>query len=137
MLQHIQAAEAHYLQALKLCPANAITDLGPLHNKLGNLYMNIGQTEPARKHYEQCVQVAEQIGDRYSAGQMRYNMALMYEQSADTQDNPNRRRDLLLRAKAYAEAALRDFQSYQGRAAADEAKAQQFIADIDQELTGS
>ena len=64
-------------------------------------------------------------------------MAQMYEQSAYAQDSPNRRRDLLHRAQAYAEAALRDYQSYQGRAAADEADAQQLIADIDQALAGS
>jgi len=41
---------------------------------------------------------------------------------------------LLLRAQAYAEAALRDFKTYQGRAAADEANAQQLIAAIEQAL---
>ena len=134
LLKHVQAAEAHYLEALQLCPANAITQLGPMHNALGALYQEVGQTELAREHYEQAVQICEQAGDRYRSGQTRYNMALMYRQSALAQDNPKRRRDLLLRAKAFAEAALRDFKTYQGRAAADEAKAQQLIAGIDQAL---
>ena len=134
LLKHVQAAEAHYLEALQLCPSNAITLLGPLHNQLGLLYMHIGQTELAREHYEQCVQIFEQIGDRYGAGGARYNMAVMYGQSASRQDSPKTRRDLLLRAKAYAEAALRDYQSYQGRAADKEADAQQLIAAIDQAL---
>jgi len=134
LLKHLQAAEAHYLQALKLCPANAITQLGPLHNQLGNLYREVGQTEQAREHYEKGVQLAEQTGDRYRAGTTRYNMALMYWQSANQQDNPAQRRDLLHRAKAYAEAALRDFQTYQGRAANEEAKAQQLITAIGQAL---
>ena len=137
LLKHAQAAESHYLQALQLCPSNAITQLGPMHNQLGNLYDDVGQTEQAHEHYEQCVQLAEQTGDRYLAGQTRYNMAVMYGQSANRQDTPNRRRDLLLRAKAYAEAALRDYQSYQGRAADMETLAQQLIAGIEQALAGS
>ncbi|MFZ4703235.1 MAG: hypothetical protein ACOYMG_24600, partial [Candidatus Methylumidiphilus sp.] len=134
LVKHLQAAETHYLQALKLCPASAITLFGPMHNNLGELYRSVGQTERAREHYEKRVQLAEQTGDRYSAGQTRYNIALMYEQSAEAQDTPARRRDLLLRAKAYAEAALRDYQSYQGRAADREAKAQQLMARIEQAL---
>ena len=43
-------------------------------------------------------------------------------------------RDLLRRARAYAQAALRDYQHYQGRAAADEADAQGLLADIAQAL---
>ena len=128
LLKHVQAAEAHYLQALALCPANAITNLGPLHNQLGNLYNEVGQTEPAREHYEQCIHYDEQTGNRYGSGMTRFNMAQMYRQSPNRQGNPNRRRVLLHRAKAYGEAALRDFQTYQGRAAADEANAQQLIA---------
>ncbi len=134
LAKHVQAAETHYLQALALYPLNAITSLGPLHNALGALYQEVGQIEPAREHFEKCVQLAEQTGDRYHAGRGRYNIALMYLQSADEQDSPARRRDLLLRAKAYAEAALRDFQSYQGRAADREAQAQQLIVGIDQAL---
>jgi tetratricopeptide (TPR) repeat protein len=134
LLKHYQSAETHYLQALKLCPGNAITTLGRLHNKLGALYNDVGQTELAREHFEQHLQICEQTGDRYHAGTSRYNMAIMYGQFAIRQDNPNRRRDLLLRAKAYAEAALLDFKTYQGRAADDEAKAQQLIYDIGQAL---
>jgi tetratricopeptide (TPR) repeat protein len=134
VLQHAQAAERHYLQALALCPPTALTDLGPMHNALGNLYAALGQTEPAREHYERAAQYFEQTGDRYAAGQTRYNIALMYLQGAERESPPARQRDLLHRAQAYAQAALRDYQHYQGRAAADEARAQQLVADIDQAL---
>jgi len=40
----------------------------------------------------------------------------------------------LFRARAYCEAALRDYQHYQGRAAKDEARTQTLLDDIDQEL---
>ena len=58
----------------------------------------------------------------------------MYLDAADRESAPSRRRDLLHRAQAYAQAALRDFQHYQGRAADREARAQQLIARIAQAL---
>ena len=67
-LQHAQAAEQHYHQALALCPPSAVADLGPMHNQLGNLYDDVGQIEPAREHYERAVQYFEQTGNRYHAG---------------------------------------------------------------------
>ena len=45
-----------------------------------------------------------------------------------------RRRDLLRRGAAYAQASLRDFQSYEGRAAVHEADAQGLIEAIAREL---
>jgi len=135
LLQHAQAAEVHYQRGLALCPATAIVDLGPIHNNLGELYRIVGQTERAREHYEKRVQLAEQTGDRYGTGQTRFNLALMYVDAAGQTETPARQRDLLLRARAYAQAAQRDFQHFQGRAAADEAKAQRLIDDIEQALT--
>jgi tetratricopeptide (TPR) repeat protein len=133
-LKHAQAAEAHYLQALALCPPTALADVGPFHNQLGNLYYEVGQTERAREHYEKAALHAEQIGDRYHAGGVRFNMALMYLEAAEREAAPARRRDLLQRALAYAQAALRDYQHYQGRAAADEAKVQGLLDLIQEAL---
>lgn len=132
LLQYAQAAEQHYRQALALCPPSAVVDLGPLHNELGRLYADVGQIEPAREHYERAAQYFEQAGNRYHAGFTRYNLALMYRDAAER--DPARRGDLLRRARAYAAASLRDFQHYQGRAAADEADAQGLIDDIERAL---
>ncbi len=55
VLRHAQAAEQHYRQALALCPPSAVADLGPMHNQLGSLYAEVGQTEPAREHYEKTL----------------------------------------------------------------------------------
>ncbi|MCB0202896.1 MAG: hypothetical protein KDI03_22720, partial [Anaerolineae bacterium] len=134
LLRHAQAAEQHYQQALALCPPSALADLGPMHNQLGILYKNVGQIEPAREHYERDVHVCEQTGDRFGAGQTRYNLALMYLDAAGREAAPSRRRDLLRRARAYVEASLRDFQHFQGRAAAEEARAQRLIEIIEREL---
>lgn len=132
-LRHARAAEEHYQQALALCPPSAVADLGPIHGQLGNLYAEVGQIERAREHYEQDVQICEQTGDRYGAGQTRFNLALMYSRAAGRAAAPARR-DLLQRALAYARASLRDFQHFQGRAAADEADAQRLIDAIEGEL---
>lgn len=126
VLRHARAAEQHYQQALALCPPSAVADLGPLHGQLGILYAEVGQTEPAREHFERTAQYFEQSNNRYHAGFTRYNLALMYRDAAGRAAAPARR-DLLQRALAYARASLRDYQHYQGRAAADEAKAQRLI----------
>jgi hypothetical protein len=135
VLRHVQAAESHYHQALDLCPANAINELGPIHIQLGNLYNEVGQIEQAREHYEKSAQYFEQSGNRFHAGATRYNMVVMYHFSAVHDSTSSGREVLLRRAQTYAEAALRDYQHYEGRAADDEAKCQQLIDDIQQQLS--
>lgn len=134
LLKHARAAEEHYLQALSLCPVSAIADLGPIYHQSGALYADVGQTEQARDHFEKAAQCFEQSGNRHSAGTTRNGMAVMYMRAAGREENAARQRDVLLRAQAYAQAALRDYQVYEGRAAADEAKAQQLIDGIGQAL---
>jgi len=130
VLKHAQAAEQHYLQALALCPPEALNDLSPIHGQLGNLYQEVSQIEPAREHYEKAVQYFEQTDDRYNAGNVRKNMALMYIDFSKREAATAHQRDLLVRAEAYAQAALRDYQYYQGRAAAEGAKTQSLLDDI-------
>ncbi len=135
--QHFRVAEEHYVEALDLCPASAIGERGPIHDALGLLYTLGGETEQAREHLELAVQCFEQTGDRYNAGQARGGIAIMYLQAVGGKSVPARQRDLLQRAQSYAEAALRDFQHYQGRAAADEARAQKLIDIIAQALAST
>jgi tetratricopeptide (TPR) repeat protein len=134
LLQHAREAERGYLEALQLCPEDALTDLAPLYNQLGILYANVGQFDNARDHFELGAQYLEKAGNHFGAGHTRYNMALMYFQSAAREDQAAQKRSVLLRARAYAQAALRDFRRYQGRAATDEAKVQALLDDIDQAL---
>jgi tetratricopeptide (TPR) repeat protein len=136
VLQHARAAERNYNQALALCPLSAIAHLGPMHNQLGIFYMNVGQIESAREHYERAAQYAGQMDDHYDAGGICNNLALMYRDAAGREQSASRRRDLLRRAAAYAAASLRDFQHYQGRAADGEAKSQRLIEEIGRELGG-
>jgi tetratricopeptide (TPR) repeat protein len=133
-LRHAQAAEACYLESLGLCPTGALTDLGPVHNQLGILYRKTGQLDSAREHYEHAAQYDEKAGNHFGAGQTRRNMALMYAHAAEREEQPSQQRASLLRARAYAEAAMRDFQHYHGRAAADETDTQRLLDDINQAL---
>ena len=135
LLKHVRAAQQHYHQALALCPASAITDLGPINHQLGLLYAGLGRTELARDHYEKRLQICEQTGDRYPAGLTRHNMAAMYLRASAQEKTTSRRRDLLDRAQAYAQAALRDFQTYQGHATDQEAAAKELLHRIAEALT--
>ncbi|WP_020474915.1 CHAT domain-containing protein [Zavarzinella formosa] len=131
---HFQAAESHYLGGLQLCPKDALNSFAALHNGLGNLYAEVGQLDKAREHYEQDAQYEEKVGNHFGAGQTRRNMALMYAQASRRETQPSQQRDSLLRAQAYAKAALRDFKHYQGRAAKDEAETQHLLDLIAQVL---
>ncbi len=136
LLHHAQAAEANYLEGLRLCPNDALTDLAPMHNTIAALYSDVGQFDEAREHFEQAAQYYEKVGNHFYAGQTRFNMALMYARASEREVQPSQQRAFLLRARAYAEAALRDFRQYQGRAAADEAETQDLLDSIDQDLAG-
>lgn len=133
-LLHARAAEEQLLQALQICPKGAFADLAPVHNTLANLYTAVGQFESARDHYELDARYEEKVGNHFGAGQTRFNIAVMYARAAGREEQPSPQRAFMLRARAYAEAALRDFQQYQGRAAADEAKSQNLIDLINQAL---
>ena len=119
---------------MRLCPKDALTDLAPMHLQLGNLYQEVGRLDSAREHYEQSAQYEGRAGHYFGAGRTRFNMAVMYARASEREDQLSQQRASLLRARAYAEAALRDFQQYQGRAAADEANAQRLLDAINQDL---
>jgi tetratricopeptide (TPR) repeat protein len=106
-----------------------------MHGQLGNLYSDVGRLDNAREQYEEAVQCFEEAGNRLNAGETRFNMALMYVRASVRENQPSeQRRATLLRARAYAEAAMRDFKHYQGRAAKDEADAQGLLDHINQDL---
>jgi tetratricopeptide (TPR) repeat protein len=125
VLAHLNAALRAYQQALALLPADAVNDLAVTHGQLGNIYDNGDQLDTAVRHWQEMIRYKETAGDRYAAAQARFNVALALFQ---------RRRlgDALL----WAQAALRGFQVYGDRAAADIAKTQQLIATIEQARPG-
>lgn len=104
-MKHLNAAVEYYQQALALLPPDAVDDLAVTHNQLGNIYNEAGDLERALEHYNKSIQYKEMAGNIYAAGTTRRNMAIVLA-------NNGRLSDALL----YARAALRDFESYQGRA---------------------
>ncbi|MCC6359352.1 MAG: CHAT domain-containing protein [Phycisphaerales bacterium] len=129
-LIHAQAAEAHYLQALTPSPGSSFVDLGPRHAQLANLYSELRAFDHARVHFEKAIQCYERADNRYDAGRVRLDMAGLYATAAWLEAAPLRKRDLLSRAQAYAQAAVRDFRNYSGRAADAESIAQAFLTAI-------
>ncbi|HXY34545.1 MAG TPA: CHAT domain-containing protein [Planctomycetaceae bacterium] len=134
LLGHWEAAHKYLLQALQLCPDNALPDLGPMHNQLGILYKDAGQANHAREQFEEAVQCYEKAGDRLSAGKTRENIALMYLQAPATGTDSSTIEANLRRARDYEEAALRDFQHFQGRVAKQETKANRILEQINEAL---
>jgi len=127
-------AEHCYQNALSLGPC-VLIDIQLMYGQLANLYVEVNQLELAREYYEKLLQVCNQTGDRYLAGQTRLNMARMYILQAEREIDTEGQRNALGRSRAYAQAALNDFQHYSGRCAAEEAKAQQFLEDIERGLS--
>jgi tetratricopeptide (TPR) repeat protein len=134
VLRHAQAAEKQILDALRQCPDDAVRERGTAHNQLGNLYLELGRHNSARRYYEKAAQYHARANDRFRAGTARFNLAYMYLQSATSCNQRAEKGAYLQRARAYAGAALRDFEQYQGRAPEDETRAVGLLYQIDQAL---
>jgi len=120
LLKYLNVTEDYYQQALALLPPDAVDDLAVTHNQLGIIYDNAGNLERALEHYNKSVQYKEAAGNIYAAGTTRHNMAIVLA-------NNGRLSDALL----YARAALRNFESYGGRAKDDEDRTKGLIAEIE------
>jgi tetratricopeptide (TPR) repeat protein len=119
LLEHLNNALKYYHTALEMIPPNAVNDLAVTHNMLGAIYDDAGAIEQAVSHYNQCVRYREMQGNYYGAGGTRYNIAVALMQSGRIAD-----------ALDYARAALRNFETYGDRAAADIEKAKRLIAKL-------
>jgi tetratricopeptide (TPR) repeat protein len=122
-LTHLNAALRAYHQALNLHRADEVGDLAVTHNQLGNIYADGGQLDSAVRHWQESIRYQETARDRYGAGGTRYNVARALAQHGRFGD-----------ALLWAQAALRDFETYGDRAAADITQAQRLIAQIEQDL---
>jgi tetratricopeptide (TPR) repeat protein len=120
-LRLINEAAQYYQQALHLYPQTAIVERGVCHNSLGVIFAKAGDLDRALQHYQQNIRYSEQAGDIFGAGQTRYNVALALLQAARFDD-----------ARAYARAALANFQSFGDRAAEYTRRAERLLATIDQ-----
>ena len=129
-----KSAYQYYCIAINLCPPSAITNIRNMYNQVGNLFLEITKANDAVKYYEKDLQICEQLADHYNAGMSRYNIALCCQQIAYQEPTSEGKYQQFKRALAYAEAALHNFQYYQGHAADWESKVKQLIAVVKQEL---
>ncbi|HXQ34078.1 MAG TPA: hypothetical protein VN843_08705, partial [Anaerolineales bacterium] len=132
---YAQIAEENYITALSICPAEASGELSEIHKKLGNLYLTTHLLKPARKHYELAAQLEDDIGDRFRAAGARFQLALTYCREAVEAQGQSQERGNLVRARAYAEAALRDYEYYGEHAASQAQVAEELLNNINQVLS--
>jgi tetratricopeptide (TPR) repeat protein len=118
---HLESAANAYEQALQLLPTEDVRTLGTIHQQLGNIYGDAGQTDRALQHYRQSIQYKERQDDRYGAGTSRLNAAI-------TLRRVGRNREALL----YAQAALRDSEAVGPGGAAVAKQTRQLIALLEQ-----
>jgi tetratricopeptide (TPR) repeat protein len=134
LIGQAEAAQEHYLEGLRLCPKDALAVLARTHNCLGALYGNVRQLDSAREHFERAIQYMEKAGSQRGAGHMRFNIALLYFQTAQDADQSPQQRANLLRAEAYAVAALRDYQGLKGPSTEAEGNCEGLLKAINQAL---
>ena len=84
-----------------------MAELAVAHSQLGVIYGGAGDFDRALPHYRDAIRYREQQGNVYHASVTRFNVALGLAGAGRLQD-----------ALAYAEAALRGFESY-GESAAE------------------
>jgi tetratricopeptide (TPR) repeat protein len=120
-LRLLNDAARYYGESLELFPPTAIVEHGVTHNQLGGIFLRAGDIDRAQQHYRQSIRYKEQAGDIFGAGRTRRNVALALAHAARFDD-----------ARAYAKAALANFQNFDGRAAEEIQDTEQLLAAIDQ-----
>lgn len=125
LLRHLNDALGFYHQALDLLPPNAVDDLAVAHSMLGSIYGDAGDLDRAMMHYREAIRYDELGGNLYESGKHRFNVALGLANAGRFDD-----------ALAYARAALRNYETYGDRAAADIQDTQGLIAKIERAMRG-
>lgn len=123
LIAHINTALQRYLEALELLPGDAVEDLAVSHHQLGNIFGDTDNLDNARHRYQEAIRNFDQMGDLYRAGQTRFAVALNFA-----------RFDRFEVAQLWAQAALRNFETFGDRAAYKMARTKQLLADIGEAL---
>lgn len=119
----LKSAADFYERALTITPPDAVNSLAVKHAQLGNIYNDAGALDKALNHWQEAGNYFEKEGNLYDSGRLRQNIAIALA-------NDGRLTNALL----YARAALRNFESYGGRAKEDEDKAKYVIAEIEKAM---
>lgn len=112
-----------YQEALNLAPPDAVDKLAVSYVHLGEIFEEIGDIENALLEYQKSVQYDELQKNSYGAGQTQNKVSIMLA-------NNGRHSDALL----YARAALRNFETYGGRAKDMEDRTKGLIGEIEKRL---
>jgi tetratricopeptide (TPR) repeat protein len=123
LLHQLNAALQFYGRALDFDPPDALNDLATDHNQLGNIYFDAGDLDRALSRWRDSIRYEEMQGNLYGAAQTRYNVAIALARARRLAD-----------AGEYAFAALRNYETFGDRAAAEIQTTQELIAEIEQDL---
>jgi tetratricopeptide (TPR) repeat protein len=120
---HINDALQYYNKVLEMLPLSEVNGLAVTHNQLGLIYRDVGDLDQALSHYRDSIRYTEVTGNLYNAAGTRYNVAVLLIES-----------DRFVDALEYANAALRNFETYGEDAAEDIQKTRILIAEIEKAL---
>jgi tetratricopeptide (TPR) repeat protein len=120
-LRLINQAARFTHQAVDLLPENAIKDRAVGEGQLGNIYDDAGKLDRSLHHYRECIHLFESVGDIHSAAKNRSNVARTLARAGRLAD-----------AREYARAALRNYETYGSRAAAEIEKTRDLLDEIDE-----
>jgi tetratricopeptide (TPR) repeat protein len=104
---HINDALRFYKQALEILPSNAVDDQATINFLLGNIYLNAGDFESARSHYDESIRYDEVQDNLQGAAKSRLGIAGIFLMKGR-----------FTYALEYAKAALRNCETY-GEGAAE------------------
>jgi len=121
LLEHLKAALGLYHQALDLTPTSAVNHLAVTHNQLGILYAAGGQLDRSLVHSRKSIAYKEAAGDRFGTAQTQENIAVDMARVGRLEE-----------ALDYAHGALKNYEHYGDRAAAELEKTREVIAAIEQ-----
>jgi tetratricopeptide (TPR) repeat protein len=121
LIEHLDAALRSCHEALELIPPDAVNDLAVTHNLLGLICSRAGDLDRALPHYQHSIRYREEQGDLYGAAQTRGNVAITLAKVGRLAD-----------ARAYALAALRNYETYGDRAADEIQNTHRLLAAIGQ-----
>src|SRR5580658_9900912 len=76
LMRHLNDALGRYRDALDMTPPDAVGQLAPIHNELGNIYGGAGDLDRAPHHCRESIRLNEARGDPYGAATTRRNLAI-------------------------------------------------------------
>jgi tetratricopeptide (TPR) repeat protein len=123
LLKYANKAIQAYQQSLDWAPPDAVDKLGLSHQHLGSIYAEMGHLDRAFPHWREAIRYFEVGGNLYEAARTRFVVAVFLAQAGRLAD-----------AREYAYAALRNFQTYGGRAAEEVQQTQGLIEMIERDM---